>query len=751
MVSSTRRSRRPGARARPSQPCQEGSASAQPGWSCRSVASTQPREHRGRPADASEHRSERASDQRRGAVTSTSSDRARRPLAAGIAPTGERVRRPSRRPCATSSTLAGVTELGRRFAAAGHELHLVGGSVRDALLRQAGGTGCRRPRLHHRRPPRAGPRRSQRLGRPPGTPASTSARSARRSAAAAWRSPLSAPTCTTGSPATPTSPSVTRWPTTCSAAISRSTRWPCRWPGRTVTDPFGGLATSSPAAADTPARAGGVVRGRPAADAAGRPVRRPARVHPGAGVVDGDDGDGRRARPDHRRSGCRPSCSKLIRTRPRAAWTCWSTPDWPTGPAGAAGAAAGERRAPPAQGRLRAHADRAGPGHRAGEGRGRRAPDLMLRLAALLHDIGKPATRRFEAGGAGQLPPPRGGRREAGPQAAARAAVPEGVVDDVARLTFLHLRFHGYGTGEWTDSAVRRYVTDAGDLLPRLHKLVRADCTTRNKRRAAALRRPTTTWRSGSPSSRRRRTWRGCVPTWTATRSWRCSASARARRSAGPGVSSTDAGEVLRRESWRYRSSQRVRCRSPTAQRRAACCGSSSPTAPACAAGEQVASIGDMITHRGVGALASAVAVEAQVQEDQPGDRLDDVFRVAQRGQPLAHRLAPTASWWWKETRPRGRAGGWPACRCRAAAPPAEHQVRLHGRRVGLLQPDRCSRTAASACRRPCAGGARRSPGAVPAAPAGRRRPGRVDEQLQAARGASCSSVFEGSTCTRSA
>jgi poly(A) polymerase len=61
------------------------------------------------------------------------------------------------------------------------------------------------------------------------------------------------------------------------------------------------------------------------------------------------------------------------------------------------------------------------------------------------------------------------------------------IIDDVSQLVFLHLRFHGYGKGEWTDSAVRRYVTDAGDLLPRLHKLVRADCTTRNKRKAAAL------------------------------------------------------------------------------------------------------------------------------------------------------------------------------------------------------------------------------------------------------------------------
>jgi poly(A) polymerase len=63
------------------------------------------------------------------------------------------------------------------------------------------------------------------------------------------------------------------------------------------------------------------------------------------------------------------------------------------------------------------------------------------------------------------------------------------IIEDVAQLVYLHLRFHGYGRGEWTDSAVRRYVTDAGPLLTRLHKLVRADCTTRNRRKAAALQR----------------------------------------------------------------------------------------------------------------------------------------------------------------------------------------------------------------------------------------------------------------------
>jgi len=64
---------------------------------------------------------------------------------------------------------------------------------------------------------------------------------------------------------------------------------------------------------------------------------------------------------------------------------------------------------------------------------------------------------------------------------------PKEVTSAVAGLVALHLRFYGYGRGEWTDSAVRRYVTDAGDLLPRLHKLTRSDCTTRNRRKAAQL------------------------------------------------------------------------------------------------------------------------------------------------------------------------------------------------------------------------------------------------------------------------
>jgi poly(A) polymerase len=114
-------------------------------------------------------------------------------------------------------------------------------------------------------------------------------------------------------------------------------------------------------------------------------------------------------------------------------------------------------------------------------------PDLVLRLAALMHDVGKPKTRRFEPGGGVSFH-----HHEVVGAKLTRARLralrfPKDVVEDVSRLVELHLRFHGYGSGEWTDSAVRRYVTDAGPLLDRLHKLTRSDCTTRNRRKAAAL------------------------------------------------------------------------------------------------------------------------------------------------------------------------------------------------------------------------------------------------------------------------
>ena len=114
-------------------------------------------------------------------------------------------------------------------------------------------------------------------------------------------------------------------------------------------------------------------------------------------------------------------------------------------------------------------------------------PDLTLRLAALLHDIGKPATRKFEPGGGVSFHHHEmvGARLARKRMKALR--YPKDVTEDVCRLVELHLRFHGYGEGEWTDSAVRRYVRDSGPLLERLHSLTRADCTTRNKRKAASL------------------------------------------------------------------------------------------------------------------------------------------------------------------------------------------------------------------------------------------------------------------------
>jgi poly(A) polymerase len=115
--------------------------------------------------------------------------------------------------------------------------------------------------------------------------------------------------------------------------------------------------------------------------------------------------------------------------------------------------------------------------------------DLVLRLAALLHDIGKPRTRS-------RLPDGRVAfhHHEVVGAKMARKRLAElryskDVISDVSRLVELHLRFHGYGEGEWTDSAVRRYVTDAGPLLTRLHALTRADCTTRNKAKALRLER----------------------------------------------------------------------------------------------------------------------------------------------------------------------------------------------------------------------------------------------------------------------
>jgi len=122
--------------------------------------------------------------------------------------------------------------------------------------------------------------------------------------------------------------------------------------------------------------------------------------------------------------------------------------------------------------------------HRLGDG-----PDLVSRFAALMHDVGKPRTRRFLGDGTVTFHHHDvvGAKITRKRMRALRFSNDD--IDAVTKLVELHLRFHGYGSGEWTDSAVRRYVRDAGDQLERLHILTRADSTTRNRRKAERLRR----------------------------------------------------------------------------------------------------------------------------------------------------------------------------------------------------------------------------------------------------------------------
>ncbi|GIJ50820.1 CCA tRNA nucleotidyltransferase [Virgisporangium aliadipatigenens] len=114
-------------------------------------------------------------------------------------------------------------------------------------------------------------------------------------------------------------------------------------------------------------------------------------------------------------------------------------------------------------------------------------PDFTLRFASLMHDIGKPATKAVGPDGRVSFHHHEVVGARMTKQRMQAMKFPKDVISDVTGLVALHLRFYGYGRGEWTDSAVRRYVTDAGPLLSRLHKLTRSDVTTRNRRKAANL------------------------------------------------------------------------------------------------------------------------------------------------------------------------------------------------------------------------------------------------------------------------
>lgn len=115
------------------------------------------------------------------------------------------------------------------------------------------------------------------------------------------------------------------------------------------------------------------------------------------------------------------------------------------------------------------------------------APDFILRFAAIMHDVGKPTTRRFEADGSVSFHHHDVVGAKLTRQRMRKLRFDKHTITAVSELVRLHLRFHGYGEQSWTDAAVRRYVTDAGPWLARLHRLTRADCTTRNRRKSLYL------------------------------------------------------------------------------------------------------------------------------------------------------------------------------------------------------------------------------------------------------------------------
>jgi poly(A) polymerase len=114
-------------------------------------------------------------------------------------------------------------------------------------------------------------------------------------------------------------------------------------------------------------------------------------------------------------------------------------------------------------------------------------PNLTIRLAALMHDIGKPRTKELISGGGVSFHHHEVVGAKMTKKRLKELRFDSRTIDEVSRLVFLHLRFHGYGNGQWTDSAVRRYIRDAGELLTPLHVLTRADCTTRNRKKAEQL------------------------------------------------------------------------------------------------------------------------------------------------------------------------------------------------------------------------------------------------------------------------
>ena len=114
-------------------------------------------------------------------------------------------------------------------------------------------------------------------------------------------------------------------------------------------------------------------------------------------------------------------------------------------------------------------------------------PDFILRFAALMHDVGKPATRKFERNGSVSFRHHDVVGAKLVKQRMRALRFDKDTTKAVARLVELHMRFYGYGEAGWTDSAVRRYVNDAGPQLERLHRLTRSDVTTRNRRKAERL------------------------------------------------------------------------------------------------------------------------------------------------------------------------------------------------------------------------------------------------------------------------